>query len=130
MSAREHVPRTAYRVNQVLFVRFIDLGAKPADVYVDDISPTIKFRVPDVIRNGRVIQHLPAPAGKERKQRELLRGQIKLHASALHSLTDQVDFQVCDTECLVAERAAAGCSSQGAAEDCPDAPPTPPRKLA
>src|SRR6266446_660793 len=92
------VADAANRSNQRAVVSGIDLAAKIVDVHVDDVGHGIKIEFPDLLDNGGAGNGLSFVAHQEFKQREFLRAEIDVVASAADGVTDAIDFEVFNLE--------------------------------
>src|SRR5262245_14061976 len=68
--AANTIPRPSHRMDQLRFEAFVDLGAQPAYVGLDDVRMRVEMNVPDVFEQHRARNHLARMTHKVFEQLE------------------------------------------------------------
>src|SRR3954453_18581216 len=91
---REHVARSSHRVEKWLFVAFLELSTKPADMHVDHVSSRVEVIIPDLLEEHRAGHDAALVASKIFEQQIFAGLEVELLACALHDSRKRVDLQI------------------------------------
>src|SRR3954454_5576668 len=89
----DHVPGAANGVQQRTLKTFVDLGAQPRNVHVDDVGLRIEMIIPHVLQQHRSRHNLPSMLHEIFQQPKLARLQRQFFSAAGHTMRETIEFE-------------------------------------